>query len=312
MTADCFISDEQERAIRAVPHFAHGVYRDMDINGALDFYLRRYVGPLGAFTDLGPQDVVADIGTGYGWLAIAFALHTPARVVAVDMDEARLDAAKRIAGIIGVAHRIDWRAGRLGELPLADGEARITYCIEVIEHIGRSRQAVRDLGRVSAEMIVITTPNLYFPVIAHDTGLPFCHWLPLPLRARYAELCGRSERENDNLFWSPRSLLGELPAFRVVSRFLHYASRRHYLATFPFYVPYAGGGVRRRDGRLKSLYYAAASLLGRHSLYVMPSLACTLRRASENRPRGGDAGLCLPKIRFVRSDDAAHRPRARQ
>ena len=199
MTADCFISDEQERAIRAVPHFAHGVYRDMDINGALDFYLRRYVGPLGAFTDLGPQDVVADIGTGYGWLAIAFALHTPARVVAVDMDEARLDAAKRIAGIIGVAHRIDWRAGRLGELPLADGEARITYCIEVIEHIGRSRQAVRDLGRVSAEMIVITTPNLYFPVIAHDTGLPFCHWLPLPLRARYAELCGRRERENDNL-----------------------------------------------------------------------------------------------------------------
>jgi hypothetical protein len=196
------------------------------------------------------------------------------------MDEARLDAARRIAGILGVDHRIDWRVGKLGELPLADGEARVAYCIEVIEHIGRSRPAVRDLGRVAAEMIIVTTPNLYFPVIAHDTGLPFCHWLPLPLRARYAGLCGREARENDNLFWSPRSLLAELPAFRVVSRFLHFASRRDYLATFPIYVPYVGGGLRRRDGRLKSLYYRAASMLGRHSLYAMPSLACTLRRRS--------------------------------
>jgi Methyltransferase domain len=274
------LSTEQTQAIRAIPHFSRGVYRDIDLDGAIDYYRRRYVEPLGAFTGLGPEDVVADIGTGYGWLAIAFALHSPARIIAVDMDEARLDAARRIAGILGVDHRIDWRVGKLGELPLADGEARVVYCIEVIEHIGRSRPAVRDLGRVAAEMIIVTTPNLYFPVIAHDTGLPFCHWLPLPLRARYAKLCGREARENDNLFWSPRSLLAEIPAFRVVSRFLHFASRRDYLATFPIYVPYVGGGMRRRDGRLKSLYYRAASMLGRHSLYAMPSLACTLRRRS--------------------------------
>ncbi|HEY2112339.1 MAG TPA: hypothetical protein VGH25_11495, partial [Dongiaceae bacterium] len=74
------------------------------------------------------------------------------------------------------------------------------------------------------------------------------------------------------------SLLGELPGFEVASRFLHYASRRDYLATFPIYVPYVGGGMRRRDGRLKSLYYRGAALLGRRSLYAMPSLACTLRR----------------------------------
>jgi hypothetical protein len=71
---------------------------------------------------------------------------------------------------------------------------------------------------------------------------------------------------------------GELPSFEVASRFLHYASRRDYIATFPIYVPYVGGGLRRRDGRFKSLYYRAAALLGRRSLYAMPSLACTLRR----------------------------------
>ena len=106
-TADRFVSDEQEHAIRAVPHFARSVYRDMDTNGALDFYLRRYIGPLGAFVDIRADDVVADIGTGYGWLAMAFALCTPARIVAVDNDEARLEAARTIAGILRVPDRID-------------------------------------------------------------------------------------------------------------------------------------------------------------------------------------------------------------
>jgi hypothetical protein len=86
MTANCIVSDDEERAIRAVPHFARGVYRDMDINGALDFYRRRYIGPLSAFVDIRADDVVADVGTGYGWLAIAFALCTSARIVAVDDD----------------------------------------------------------------------------------------------------------------------------------------------------------------------------------------------------------------------------------
>jgi SAM-dependent methyltransferase len=278
MTEKQYITPEQQQAIRAIPHFARGVYRDIDLNGAIDYYTRRYVGPLGAFTDLGAEDVVADIGTGYGWLAIAFALRRRARVIAVDMDEARLDAARRIAEILGVGDRIDWRVGMLGDLPLADGEARVTYCIEVIEYIGRARPAIQDLARVSAETLVVTTPNLYFPIIAHDTGLPFCHWLPLAWRERYAALFGRSDRENTNLFWSPPDLLGELAGFEVASRFLHYASRSDYIATFPIYVPYVGGGMRRRDGRLKSLYYRGAALLGRRSLYAMPSLACTLRR----------------------------------
>ena len=77
------LSTEQTQAIRAIPHFSRGVYRDIDLDGAIDYYRRRYVEPLGAFTGLGPEDVVADIGTGYGWLAIAFALHSPARIIAV-------------------------------------------------------------------------------------------------------------------------------------------------------------------------------------------------------------------------------------
>jgi 2-polyprenyl-3-methyl-5-hydroxy-6-metoxy-1,4-benzoquinol methylase len=273
-----YVDQAQAQAIRAVPHFATGVYRNIDLDGALDFYIRRYVTPLAAFAEISEGDVVADIGAGYGWLSVAFALASRAHVVAVDNDEPRLDAARRISEILGVADRIDWRVGCLGQLPLGDGEARVTYCIEVIEHIGRVRPAIRDLSRVTEEVLVITTPNLYFPVIAHDTKLPFCHWLPLSIRARYAEICRRTDCQNDNLFWSPRALMRELPEFEVASRFLHYASRADYLSTFPYYLPYGGGGMRHADGHLKSAYYALAAFLGRRSLYVMPSLACTLRR----------------------------------
>lgn len=273
-----YVDEAQAYAIRNIPHFTQGLYRDIDLNGAIDFYLRRYVRSLGAFLKLGADDVVADIGAGYGWLSIAFALGTEARVIAVDADEPRLEAAREIAAVLGVENRIEWRPGSLGRLPLGDREARVAYCIEVIEHIGRSRPAVRDLGRVTEEALVITTPNLYFPIIAHDSGLPFCHWLPRPLRAHYAKLFRRTNRENDNLFWSPRTLLGELTEFEIASRFLHFASHQDYVATFPLYVPYVGGGLRRGDGRLKSTYYKAAALLHKHSIYVMPSLACTLRR----------------------------------
>jgi hypothetical protein len=71
------------------------------------------------------------------------------------------------------------RSARSGSL--GDRAARVAYCIEVIEHIGRSRLAIHDLGRICDEVLVITTSNLLFPIIAHDTRLPFCHWLPLGL-----------------------------------------------------------------------------------------------------------------------------------
>src|SRR5215472_6586506 len=73
------------------------------------------------------------------------------------------------------------------------------------------------------------------------------------------------------------SLFRELTDFIVTSQFLYCSSRHDFLATFPLYVPYVGGGMRY----LKSIYYAAASLLGRYSLHVMPPLACTLRSATQ-------------------------------
>jgi len=142
----------------------------------------------------------------------------------------------------------------------------------------RSQDALRDLVRVSGELLVVTTPNLWFPVIAHDTQLPLCHWLPIPMRLKYAKAFDRHRGEVDNLFWSPASLGKELSEYRVDSTFLHYASYDNFKATFPFYLPYGKPTEVRSLGKAKQLYYNLASKLGSWSRFVLPSLACVYRK----------------------------------
>ncbi len=274
------VTQEQAEAIRALDHFRDSVYLHLDIPKTLDFYWRRYVRQIDRFRPCDASTTVADIGGGYGWLAMAFAMTTPARVIAVDMDGPRLETGRRIADILGLADRIDWREGRLGALPMADGEVDAAYCIEVLEHVYGDEGAIRDLGRVSRDLVVLTTPNKWFPVIAHDTRLPFCHWLPVPLRQVYARAFNRTRCENDNLFWSPVSLRKNLGGYEVVSGFMHFKQYQDYQDTFPCYLPYVGGGTINRISRVKAAYYQAASLLGRKSDYVMPTLAAVYRRQS--------------------------------
>ena len=57
---------------------------------------------------------VADIGSGYGWLAIAMALDSEVRIIAVEPDGTRLTAARHIAQIVGVEERIEWREASIG------------------------------------------------------------------------------------------------------------------------------------------------------------------------------------------------------
>lgn len=279
------ITSEQIARIRAVPHFARHGYRDLDIARTLEFYKKRYVDQLAKVRAIDAATVIADIGTGYGWLAMTLALLTPAKVIAIEMDAERLAAGREIASILGVADRIEWRAEPLGGIGLPDRSIDIVYCIEVLEHVRASRAALADLARLSRDVLIVTTPNKWFPVIAHDTRLPFCHMLPLPARQVYARAMKRTDCENDNIFLSPLMLRRALADYRPVSGFLHYASLDDYLATYPFYLPYlgAGGGEQRSVGRAKLAWYRLASRLGRNSAFVMPNLAGVYRLKSRTR-----------------------------
>jgi hypothetical protein len=67
-------------------------------------------------------------------------------------------------------------------LPFSDKEFDIGYCNAVVEHAGsrgNQRNFVSELCRVSKHFFVVV-PNRLFPV-EHHIGLPFLHYLPLPL-----------------------------------------------------------------------------------------------------------------------------------
>ena len=258
-------------AIRRVDHFARSEYRQLDLNRLLDEYVGDFVEPLLRLA--GPPAEVADVGAGYGWLALAFALRTEAKVTAIEYDGARLEAARHIAAILGVAQRIEWVQASIENLPLPERSMDAVYCIEVIEHTGVQANFVAQLCRISRDVLVITTPNKLFPVINHDTALPFCHWLPLRVRDLYASTFGRGGRQENNLFWSPRKLFAGVSGFRRVSRFMQFASYADYREFRP-----AGGRRLSLARRCIGAYFALASLLGRRSVYVLPNLASTFRR----------------------------------
>ena len=106
------VTAAQREAISAVPHFADGAYGTLPVAETLEFYRKRYVDQLPKFRAVDADTVVADIGAGYGWLAMAFAAYSPAKVIAVEMDAERLAAGRRIAEILGLADRITWLAAR--------------------------------------------------------------------------------------------------------------------------------------------------------------------------------------------------------
>jgi len=268
--------------IRKVDHFSKSQYANLDIGNTLLFYTNRYVRQLFDFTSLSSDKIIADIGAGYGWLSMAFVLTTGCKVIAIDPDRERLYAGRQIAKYIGIDNKIDWRVGGLGKLPVSDKETDIAYCIEVIEHVNRSADALHDLSRIAKDLLIITTPNLWFPVIAHDTQLPFCHWLPIPLRKIYARLFNRLDWEYTNLFWSPISLRKNLKGFKPVSKWLHYSSYKTFQETFPFYLPYSSSGVYVNNlSKSKRIYYGIISKLGMYSHSFTPSLAYVFKRQNK-------------------------------
>ena len=272
------VSASQRNAIAAVPHFREGAYGYLPVEETLDFYRKRYVQQLANFRAIDASTVIADVGAGYGWLAMAFAAFSPAQVIAIEMDAGRLQAGRQIATILGLSDRITWVAQGLGEISLADRSVDVAYCIEVLEHVQCEPKTVVDLARLPRDLLILTTPNQWVPVIAHDTRLPFCHWLPLSARNTYARAFKRDHIEHDNLFWSPRALDRLLTGFEPVANFLHYKTLDDYVATYPFHLPYLNGGHHARVGGAKLAYYKLAALLGPASRFIMPNLAMVWQR----------------------------------
>ncbi|MEL6330583.1 MAG: metalloregulator ArsR/SmtB family transcription factor [Planctomycetota bacterium] len=93
---------------------------------------------------LPPSWTVADLGCGTGDLSEALAPRVD-RVIAVDMSEPMLNAARRrLSG----ATNIEFREGALGRLPLEDRSIDAACCSLVLHHIADPQRAMSDIARV--------------------------------------------------------------------------------------------------------------------------------------------------------------------
>lgn len=272
------ISEETIESIRKISYFRESFYRDLNIFGTIDFFMRRHVQPLSKIFDIS-NCIAMDGGAGFGWFSIAYLLAGGRGVVAVEPDRERLEAAKKIATVFSVVDKMEFIVSPIQNIPNMSNTIDLFVSIETMEHVGKNNivPAFKRMKEIATQGILLTTPNKFFPVVVHDTRLPFIHWLPPARRKKYARLFGREKLDEGNDFISPSDIGILLDKFQPTSTCLTFQSFKDYQDHFPFYLPYGSNEKSRvvqRPSRGQSLYYRIASAaLGRHSYWIMPSLA---------------------------------------
>jgi ubiquinone/menaquinone biosynthesis C-methylase UbiE len=255
-----------------------GIYRDLEIELTLDYMRRRFVVPLARHVDIGAATLL-DCAAGFGWLSFAYLLAGGKHAILVEMDARRLDAARTIAARLGLDGRCSFQAERIQDIALAEDGIDIFASIETLEHIGRENieASLRNMTRIAKRAVVLTTPNCLFPVVAHDTQLPFAHWLPAGLRRRYAAAAGRADRDRGNAFLLPWDLAPLAAKFRPTGRYQTFATREEYDSFYPHYMPYGSSPAMRWRARPRAgqriLQTTLAKTLGPWSFALAPNLA---------------------------------------
>jgi SAM-dependent methyltransferase len=99
---------------------------------------------------------VLDAGSGTGYGTAILADTRPSRLLAVDVAD---EAVQRTRTAVG--DRAEVTVGDLRDLPIADGSVDVAVCFEVIEHLDRRDEAIRELARVLRPdgVLLISSPN---------------------------------------------------------------------------------------------------------------------------------------------------------
>lgn len=106
---------------------------------------------LHSMKELNPHLSLLDVGAGSGTISVGFAELIPdGHVTGIDLNPDILPRARTIAEKAGVKN-VDFQLGSAHKLPFADETFDITFCHQVLIHIGTPWEALREMIRVTKQ-----------------------------------------------------------------------------------------------------------------------------------------------------------------
>ncbi len=141
----------------------------------LRFYDRVEIGILRAtvaWLGVAPETTVLDAGCGEGTSALILA-EIGASVTALDLDETKLQTARKLLAGTPFADRVVFQTGSILELSFPDNHFDLVWCSYVLHHLADKEAAVRELRRVLKPegKLVIREGGLPLQMLPFDLGL---------------------------------------------------------------------------------------------------------------------------------------------
>lgn len=104
---------------------------------------------LQSMKEFNPNLRLLDVGSGSGTISVSFAKLIPdGHVTGIDINPKILPRARAVAEMAGVKN-IEFQQGSVYELPFADETFDVTFCHQVLVHIGNPWDALREMLRVT-------------------------------------------------------------------------------------------------------------------------------------------------------------------
>jgi len=104
---------------------------------------------------------VLDVGCGTGRIALPLALEG-IKVTAVDISEEILSVARNKAKEFNVEDTITFEVGNAENIKHSPNSFDAVCCVEVLEHIRKPQEAIRNLLKVAKKYCILTIPEINF------------------------------------------------------------------------------------------------------------------------------------------------------
>jgi 2-polyprenyl-3-methyl-5-hydroxy-6-metoxy-1,4-benzoquinol methylase len=269
---------QYEKINQLLKSYHKSQYSNIDSKKTLSYMKKRYINPVKYHLhDLNNLSVF-DCGCGHGWLGFSYILNGASKAILCDVDRNRLNLSKKIAKILKIYNKCEFICKPMEMLDASKYSVDIFTCVETLEHVGESNidSCIRFICRVTNKLIIITTPNKLFPIVMHDSMVPFAHWFPKNIRKEYVKMFGRIDNDLND-FVSPCQLNTLKIKFAPSSKVLTFPTFDDWEKSYPFESPYNVGNRFKHKAPwfLKYYYKLSQFIFGYNSYMISPNL-CSL------------------------------------